>query len=142
VQRPLQNQEAVREIHTIFDKIAGGGESNSARKAYARSIQGEEVYSLHRPMKAAKIESIVLSFSEEDAQGVVMPHDDALVVTVTVANPLSIRSWLTMGALPISYIGQPSSIWESSEIESNHLVLFLLDLTESRSSLLGSFPYQ
>ena len=26
------------------------------------------------------------SFSEEDARGVVMPHDDALVVTLTVAN--------------------------------------------------------
>jgi hypothetical protein len=29
---------------------------------------------------------VVLSFSEEDARGVVMPHDDALVVTLTVAN--------------------------------------------------------
>jgi hypothetical protein len=28
----------------------------------------------------------VLSFSEEDAWWVVMPHDDALVVTVTIAN--------------------------------------------------------
>jgi hypothetical protein len=44
------------------------------------------VYSLHRPSKAAKIESVVLSFSEEDARGVVMPHDDALMVTLTVAN--------------------------------------------------------
>jgi hypothetical protein len=34
------------------------------------------VYSLHRPMKAAKMESIVLSFSKEYAQGVIMPHDD------------------------------------------------------------------
>jgi hypothetical protein len=44
------------------------------------------VYSLHRPLKAAKTESVVLSFSEEDARGVVMPHDDVLVVTLTVAN--------------------------------------------------------
>jgi hypothetical protein len=49
-------------------------------------MQGEEVYSLHRPMKAAKTESVVLSFSEEDAWGDVMPHDDALIVTVTIAN--------------------------------------------------------
>jgi hypothetical protein len=86
VQRPLQNQEVVREIHTISGGIIGSGESNSARKAYARSMQGKEVYSLHRPIKAAKIESVMLSFSEEDAQGVVMPHHDALVVTVIVAN--------------------------------------------------------
>jgi hypothetical protein len=86
VQRPLQNQEVVRKIHTIFGGIAGGGESNLARKAYAKSMQGEEVYSLHRLMKVAKIESVVLSFSKEDTWGVVMPHDDALVVTVTIAN--------------------------------------------------------
>jgi hypothetical protein len=86
VQKPLQNQEIVREIHTIFGGIAGGGESNSARKAYARSVQGQEVYSLQRPTKTAKTESVVLSFSEEDARGVVMPHEDALVVTLTVAN--------------------------------------------------------
>jgi hypothetical protein len=44
------------------------------------------VYSLQRPTKAAKTESVVLSFSEEDARRVVMPHDDTLVVTLTVAN--------------------------------------------------------
>ena len=76
----------MREIHTISGRIAGGRESSSARKAYARSMQYEEVYSLHRPLKTARIESFMLSFSEEDAQGVVMPHDDALVVTLTVAN--------------------------------------------------------
>jgi ribonuclease HI len=85
-QQPHPNQEVVREIHTISGGIAGGGESNSARKAYARSMQGQEVYSLNRPIKTAKIEPVVLSFSEEDARGVVMPHDDALVVTLTVAN--------------------------------------------------------
>jgi hypothetical protein len=44
------------------------------------------VYSLHRPSKAPRTDSVVLSFSEEDARGVVTPHDDALVVTLTVAN--------------------------------------------------------
>jgi hypothetical protein len=33
-QQPHLNQEVVREIHTIFGGIAGGGESSSARKAY------------------------------------------------------------------------------------------------------------
>ena len=76
----------MREIHTIFGGIAGEGESNSARKAYARSMQNEEVYSLHRPPKAARMESVMLSFLDEDARGVAMPHDDALVVTLTVTN--------------------------------------------------------
>jgi hypothetical protein len=75
----------VREIHTIFGGIVGDGESNLDRKTYARSMQGE-VFSLYQPLKVAKTESVVLSFSEEDARGVVMPHDDALVVTLTMAN--------------------------------------------------------
>jgi hypothetical protein len=37
-------------------------------------------------LEGGKTDSVVLSFSEEDARGVVMPHDDALVVTLTVAN--------------------------------------------------------
>ena len=49
-------------------------------------MQGRKVYSLNRPMKAVKIESVILSFLEVDAWGVVMPHDDALVVIVTIAN--------------------------------------------------------
>jgi hypothetical protein len=49
-------------------------------------MQGQEVYSLYRPANAAKVESVVLSFSEEDARGIAMPHDDTLVVTLTVAN--------------------------------------------------------
>ena len=76
----------MREIHTISGRIAGEEESNSARKAYARSMQSEEVYSLHRPLKATRMESVMLSFLEEDARRVAMPHDDALVVTLTVAN--------------------------------------------------------
>ena len=86
MQRPLQNPEVVKEIHTISSRIAGGGESNSAKEAYVRSMQGEEVYFLHKPMKPAKIKSVMLSFTEEDARGVVILHDDALVVTMTVAN--------------------------------------------------------
>ena len=76
----------MREIHTISSGIAGSGESNSAKKAYAKSIQSEEVYSMHTPMKAARTEPVMPSFSEEDARGVLMPHDDALVVTLTIAN--------------------------------------------------------
>ena len=76
----------MREIHTISSEIFEVRESNLTRKAYARSIQSEEVYSLHRPLKAARMESVTLSFLEEDARGVVTPHDDALVVTLIVTN--------------------------------------------------------
>ncbi|XP_059446518.1 uncharacterized protein LOC132178074 [Corylus avellana] len=41
---------------------------------------------------------MVLSFSEEDAKGVMMPHDDTLVVTVTVANHLLHRILVDNGS--------------------------------------------
>jgi hypothetical protein len=59
----------IGEIYTIFGGVAGDGESNSTRKAYTRRMQSEEVYSLQRLPKAAKTESMVLSFSEEDTRG-------------------------------------------------------------------------
>jgi hypothetical protein len=37
-EEPLQNQEVVREIHSIAGGIVGGGDSNSAREAFARSL--------------------------------------------------------------------------------------------------------
>jgi hypothetical protein len=80
------NQLVVREIHTIFGGLAGGGESTSVRKAHARSIHMEEVYQIARPRKMRKKDVETISFSDDDANGVSMPHDDALVVTMTVAN--------------------------------------------------------
>jgi hypothetical protein len=81
-----QNQLIVREIHTISEGLTGGGESTSARKAHARSIHIEEVYQVGRPRKVQKKDIETISFYDEDTNGVSMPHDDALVVTMTVAN--------------------------------------------------------
>ncbi|XP_059455322.1 uncharacterized protein LOC132185580 [Corylus avellana] len=82
------NHDVIGEILTISVGIAGGRESSFARRAHARKVQTEEIYFLERPTKAQKQELVVLSFTDEDAKGVMMPHDDALVVTVTVANHL------------------------------------------------------
>jgi hypothetical protein len=76
----------VREIHTISGGLAGGGESTLARKAHARGIHIEEVWQVGRPRKAQMRDVDMISFSDEDANGVAMPYDDALVVTMTVAN--------------------------------------------------------
>jgi hypothetical protein len=57
------------------------------------------VCSLHRSTKVAKMESFVLSFSEEDACGVVLPHDDSRVVTVTIANHAIHQIFVDNGSL-------------------------------------------
>lgn len=69
----------------IAEGFPGGGESQSARKAYAQKLQVEEVLTLGRPPKVAK-ESIAVTFTDENEEGVMQLHDDALVVTLTVVN--------------------------------------------------------
>ena len=99
-------------------------------------MQIENVYSLHRPTKAGKTESMVLSFLKEDAWGIVMPYDDALVVTVIVANlAIHIGSWLIMEARLISCIGQPLSRWAFIETGSNHSVPLSWDSAKNKSNL-------
>jgi hypothetical protein len=76
----------VRKIHTIFGGLASWGESTSARNAHARSVRIEKVYKVERPPKFYRKDPMIISFSKKDAEGVLLPYDDALVVTMTVAN--------------------------------------------------------
>jgi hypothetical protein len=73
-------------IHTISGGFGGGGESNSARKAYARQLEDFEVYSVQKPPKSRKYNPLVIGFSDDGYAGVSLPHTDALVVTLTIAN--------------------------------------------------------
>ncbi|XP_077250975.1 uncharacterized protein LOC143890252 [Tasmannia lanceolata] len=59
---------------------AGGGTSSSARRTYARQVNA-----VHTCSKRAEPENEI-SFSEADLDGLILPHDDALVVTMLVAN--------------------------------------------------------
>jgi hypothetical protein len=59
-----RNQDVIGEIHSIFGGLAGGGESNSIRKAHARTVNEEEVLFLERPSKAQKKDPMILSFSK------------------------------------------------------------------------------
>jgi len=45
-------QENLPEIQTISRGFGGGGESNSARKAYSRQLRDFEVYSVQKPPKS------------------------------------------------------------------------------------------
>ncbi|XP_022874021.1 uncharacterized protein LOC111392857 [Olea europaea var. sylvestris] len=66
-------------INMIIGGVASGGDSNSARKSYARSLG---VCSIQE--KARFNQSI--TFDEEDMIGVTHAHDDALVIVGDVAD--------------------------------------------------------
>jgi hypothetical protein len=78
-----QNQLIVREIHTIS---RGWRRVYFSKKSHARSIHIEEVYQIERPFKIQKKDTATISVSDKDAKRILMPHDDALVVTMTIAN--------------------------------------------------------
>jgi hypothetical protein len=79
-------QENLLEIYTIAGGFGGGGKSSSARKAYPRQLNDFEVYSVQKPPKSQKHEAQVIGFSDDDYAGVSLPHTDALVLSLAIAN--------------------------------------------------------
>jgi hypothetical protein len=84
----------IAEIHTISGGLVGERGSIYARKAHARRVNVKEILLLERPLKALMKESLTMSFSKEDEVGISLPHNDALVVTMTVANHIH---WILVG---------------------------------------------
>ncbi|XP_058106361.1 uncharacterized protein LOC131249575 [Magnolia sinica] len=85
-----ENNEATGEIHTIFGGPARGGDLNRAHKAHAwrvsHSISEHHVHLTYRPLKEQRMLPSKLTFTKEDAYGISHPHDDALVVAMTITN--------------------------------------------------------
>ncbi|GAV58778.1 hypothetical protein CFOL_v3_02311, partial [Cephalotus follicularis] len=71
-------------IHTISGGVASGGEHKNARKAYGRqSLAVQQIHHSKR-LRTGGYEEVI-SFSEVDYEGVRLPHDDPVVVTLQVA---------------------------------------------------------
>lgn len=70
-------------ILTICGGSAAGGETMTARKRYVKAVHGSGDVTLAKRSKGA---TQVITFGEEDLEGVYLPHDDALVITALVAN--------------------------------------------------------
>ena len=88
----IENQEVAggAPIRTIFGGLAGGGDSNRARKVPVREVRAASgslfVNLVGKPPKEARMEHNTITFIEEGARGIHQPHDDAQVVLITLAN--------------------------------------------------------
>ncbi|XP_077223344.1 uncharacterized protein LOC143856948 [Tasmannia lanceolata] len=67
-------------INTIMGGSAVGGTSSATCKAYARQVNA-----VHTSHKKLKVENEI-SFSDADLDNLILPHDDASVITMIVAN--------------------------------------------------------
>ncbi|KAL2480023.1 Ribonuclease H [Abeliophyllum distichum] len=66
-------------INVIVGGIAAGGDSNSARKSYARGNRSTSVGKNERFSQN-------ITFNDEDLEGMTCPHDDALVIVADIAD--------------------------------------------------------
>jgi hypothetical protein len=89
-------RDIIGEIRTIVGGLASGGASRSSRKAYAR--QAHNVLVTQRPRKNVKLDNQVVTFSEDDARGIHQPHDDALIITMTIAGFITRRVLIDNGS--------------------------------------------
>ncbi|GAV72147.1 LOW QUALITY PROTEIN: hypothetical protein CFOL_v3_15636, partial [Cephalotus follicularis] len=82
-QQEEQQQQPKGVIHTIYGGVASCGDHKNARKAYERqSLAVQQVH--HSKRLRTYGDEEVITFSEADYEGVRLPHDDPLVVTLLV----------------------------------------------------------
>jgi hypothetical protein len=73
-----------------------GGISRTSRKAYARQVHN--IFVVQQTPKNIRLDDQIISFSEEDARGTHQPHDDALVITMNIADFTTRRVMIDNGS--------------------------------------------
>ena len=69
----------------LFGAFAGGGESNSVRKAHLHSFRLRETLEVQAVSKLPRLDTTI-TFTDTDLEGCQHPHDVPLVIRVVVAN--------------------------------------------------------
>ncbi|GAV88259.1 hypothetical protein CFOL_v3_31682, partial [Cephalotus follicularis] len=82
-QEEQQQQQPRGVIHTISGGVASGGDHSNARKAYGRQSLAVQQIPHSKRLRTGGDEEVI-TFSEANYEGVRLPHDDPVVVTLLV----------------------------------------------------------
>ena len=73
----------LREMRIIVG-VTSTGSSSKAKKTYLREVQNIQI--TRRPPRMIKEDEPTITFTDEDARRLHHPYDDAIVITLTIAN--------------------------------------------------------
>ncbi|GAV67960.1 hypothetical protein CFOL_v3_11463, partial [Cephalotus follicularis] len=82
-QEEQQQQQPRGVIHTISGGVASGGDHSNAKKAYGRQSLAVQQIPHSKRLRTGEAEEAI-TFSEADYEGVRLPHNDPVVVTLLV----------------------------------------------------------
>ena len=74
----------LNEIRVIVGANTMAVSSKKARKMYLRMVQSIQIFK--RPPKATKVDNPTINFIEKDARRLHHPHDNALVISLSIAD--------------------------------------------------------
>lgn len=78
--RDRADNRVIGEVYPISGGFTSGGTSRAANKSHAREARTTP------PPRQTTTRTLVISFSDDDLQGIRTPHDDALVILSLIAN--------------------------------------------------------
>ena len=79
--------------------IIGGtlaGQTSKSKKTYLKVVQNVQLSG--RSPKTRGIDELTISFTDEEAERIHHPHDDAIVITLLIADYTTRRCWWIMEA--------------------------------------------
>ena len=93
LEREQQNIQVIAEVPTL------AGDSNIARKNYGRYVLTSKEVLFNLPLtKRANVRQVLIMWIDDDEEGVLYPHEDALVVKAMVAGKEFWRILVDMGS--------------------------------------------
>ncbi|XP_057734405.1 uncharacterized protein LOC130949791 [Arachis stenosperma] len=130
-ERPPRTPE--RHVHMINGRFAGGGISKSSRKWHLK-----EIYHVEGGEGSPDLPTI--TFTQEDATGVISGHDDSMVITIEKELRSYPNSLFGLGDTPIQplrYISLHTTFEKGTRSRTLNIDYIVVDVNSAYNTLIG-----